>query len=44
MVFPSESSPSSDGSVTLFELPGVLAVPVTVKLIPPAETPDALNV
>ena len=44
VVFPSESSPSSDGSVTLFELPGVLAVPVTVKLTPPAETPDASNV
>ena len=44
MVFPSESSPSSEGSVTLLVFPGVLAVPVTVKLIPPAETPAASNV
>ena len=44
VVFPSESSPSSEGSTTLFELPGVLAVPVTVKLIPVAETPAASNV
>ena len=38
-MFPSESSPSSETSITLFVFPGVLAVPETVKLIPPAVTP-----
>ena len=29
----------TETSITLFVLPGVLAVPETVKLIPPAATP-----